>query len=275
MLKDAFSKLSTPFSALVLIDFTGAFGYSIMTPFLVFLVHQWGGNALVYGLVGASYSVFQLIGSLILGRWSDSYGRKKILVISQLGTVVAWLLVIIAFYISSKVLLDVNSSFLGKFSITIPLILLLISRSLDGLTGADTSVARAILADITPENKRDARFGTMQVATNLGYIIGPALAGLLGGTALGYELPVIITFVFSVIVVFLNFKMLPKESKKSIKIKHVTSSSLTILGKEHKSCIKENIKSEISTSEILKLPGVFKLLLVYFLVTKIGAINNH
>ncbi|MCH8073671.1 MAG: hypothetical protein IIA09_17200 [Proteobacteria bacterium] len=56
-------------------NFVGTPGFSIVVPFLVFLVTKWGGNALVYGLMGATYSAFQLIGAPILGRWSDKYGR--------------------------------------------------------------------------------------------------------------------------------------------------------------------------------------------------------
>ncbi len=58
------------------VNFVGTLGFSIVLPFLVFLVTKWGGNALIYGLLGATYSVFQLIGAPILGRWSDRYGRR-------------------------------------------------------------------------------------------------------------------------------------------------------------------------------------------------------
>ena len=180
-----------PFSALLLVNFTGALGFSIVMPFLVFLVHKWGGNALIYGLVSAAYSVFQLIGSPVLGRWSDRYGRKRILFLSQLGTALSWMVVLAAFYIPVSTVLDVDSSLLGKFSLTLPLILLFLARSVDGLTGGDVSVANAYVADITPKDAREERFGKMAASSNVGYIIGPALAGILGGTVLGFELPVL------------------------------------------------------------------------------------
>ena len=61
----------------LLVNFIGTLGYSIILPFLIFLVTRLGGGALVYGLLGAIYPAFQLIGAPILGRWSDVYGRRE------------------------------------------------------------------------------------------------------------------------------------------------------------------------------------------------------
>ena len=194
-------RLTGPFSSLLLVNFTGAVGYSIVMPFLVFLVHQWGGNALIYGLVGATYSIFQLVGSPVLGRWSDRFGRKRILALSQFGTALGWLVVLVAFYLPASTILNVDSSLLGKFSLTLPLLLLFFSRAIDGVTSAGSAVANALVADITPEDKRDERFGKMGVSSNLGYVIGPAMAGVLSGTILGYELPIIFAMGISIFAV--------------------------------------------------------------------------
>lgn len=79
------------------VNFVGTLGFSIVVPFMVFLVTDWGGNALVYGLIASTYSAFQLIGAPILGRWSDQIGRRKVLLVSQLGTLVSWIVFLIAF----------------------------------------------------------------------------------------------------------------------------------------------------------------------------------
>jgi DHA1 family tetracycline resistance protein-like MFS transporter len=260
------SKLSGPFPALLLESFTGATGFSIVMPFLVFLVHQWGGNALIYGLVGAAYSLFQLIGSPILGRWSDIYGRKRLLFLCQLGTVIAWVLVFLAFSLSTSVLLNVNSSLFGNFSVTLPLIFLFISRSLDGLTGGNISIANAYVADISTGDDRTKKIGKMAASSNLGYIIGPALAGLLGGTALGYKLPVIFTLSISVIATILIIVSLPKSDPIPDGSSPVAANMHKMLGHEHNSCIRSKPKIEMSKKELFLLPGIAVLLVIYFLI---------
>ena len=66
---------------ILLVNFIGALGYSLILPFLIVLVLKFGGNEMIYGILGATYSFFQFIGAPILGRWSDSVGRRKILLL--------------------------------------------------------------------------------------------------------------------------------------------------------------------------------------------------
>ncbi len=181
------------------VNFVGTLGFSIVLPFLVFLVAKWGGNALIYGLLGATYSAFQLIGAPILGRWSDRYGRRKILLLSQLGTLVSWAIFLVAFLLPTHALIELDSPTLGQFALTLPLIVLFVARAADGLTGGNVSVANAYLADITEEDQRSENFGKMAISGNLGFILGPAVAGLLGATIWGEVLPVVAALVVSLI----------------------------------------------------------------------------
>ncbi|MFT5639841.1 MAG: DHA1 family tetracycline resistance protein-like MFS transporter [Paracoccaceae bacterium] len=75
---------------LLAVNFVGTLGFSIVTPFLVILVTGWGGNGVVYGVMAATYSFFQLFGAPILGRMSDRIGRRRVLIYSQLGTLISW-----------------------------------------------------------------------------------------------------------------------------------------------------------------------------------------
>ncbi len=247
-------------------NFVGTLGFSIVVPFLVFLVTQWGGNALVYGLIGATYSAFQLIGAPILGRWSDKYGRRKILLLSQLGTLVSWIIFLIAFFVPVRILGDIDSTTLGQFTLTLPLVLLFLARAADGITGGNISVANAYLADITDEEDRSRNFGRMALSGNLGFVLGPALAGLLGATIYGAILPVVaalaISFLATVIIVFGL-----KEFDPCILTRAPGPRSMRkVFGQEHKECYSIRDPEKVGFRIILKIAHVPRLLGIYFLV---------
>lgn len=176
------------------VHFLGTLGFSLAIPFLVFIVIDLGGASWTYGLVGATYSVFQLFGAPLLGRWSDRRGRRPVLVASQVGTFLAWVLFLIAL---SLPLVGVTE--LAGATLTLPLLLVFLARGLDGATGGNISVANAYVADLTREHpeQRQVAFGRMGMAASLGFVIGPATAGLLGGTSWGPRLPIAVAAVFA------------------------------------------------------------------------------
>src|SRR5215217_4783729 len=201
-----------PLYPLLLSNFIGTLGFSIVLPFLVFLVIDFGGNAIVFGILSAIYPAFQLIGAPILGRWSDIYGRKKVLLLSHGGTLVGWIIFLFALFLPVENLFNINSALIGTFVITIPLVVLFFARSLDGITGGNVSVANAYLADVSTDKNRSKNFGKMAISSNLGFIVGPALAGILGGTNYKEILPVLAATVVSLIaLVVIGFTL--KESK--------------------------------------------------------------
>ena len=118
---EAADKKAIPLYPILLVNFIGTLGFSIVLPFLVTLVLKFGGNAVVYGVMGATYSAFQLVGAPILGRWSDVYGRRRILLLSQAGTLASWVVFLAALYLPATALANVNSTMLGKFVLTVPL----------------------------------------------------------------------------------------------------------------------------------------------------------
>ena len=90
------SNLNKALYPLLAVNFVGTLGLGIVLPFLIYLVTAFGGNAVIYGIFGATYSAFQMIGAPILGKWSDQYGRRRILLVSHLGTLVSWLIFFLA-----------------------------------------------------------------------------------------------------------------------------------------------------------------------------------
>jgi MFS family permease len=199
---------------LLAITFIGSFGLSVVIPFLVFLVNDYGGNPFVYGIMGATYPLFQLVGAPLLGKWSDQYGRKKILILSQAGTLISWIIFLYALYMPTHQLLDVHSSLMGDFSLTTPLLVLFLARAFDGLTGGNISVAYAYLADISDHRNRKAYYGKMSAASNVGFIAGPALAGLLASQFEGYVAPVLMASFIAVVGLIILFIWLPECSQK-------------------------------------------------------------
>lgn len=147
------ARLSTIF-AIVFVDLLG---FSLILPLVPFYAKDFGASDTIVGLLVASYAAAQLIGAPILGRISDRVGRRPVLLISIIGTAVGFILL----------------GFANQ------LWLLFLSRGLDGLTGGNISVAQAYITDITDEKNRARGLGLIGAAFGLGFIIGPALGGVL------------------------------------------------------------------------------------------------
>ena len=142
-----------------MVVFIGLMGFSFFIPILPFYAIDYGANEIVLGLLLSSYAIAQLFGAPILGRLSDQYGRRPVLLLSAFGTFLS--LLMLAFAQS--------------------LLVLFLSRILDGLTGGNISVAQAYITDITDEENRAKGLGLLGAAFGLGFIIGPALGGVLSG----------------------------------------------------------------------------------------------
>lgn len=246
------------------VNFIGMLGYSIIMPFLVFLVNRFGGNEFIYGVLGSIYPAFQFFGAPILGKWSDEVGRRRILLLSQIGTLVAWFIFLMALYLPVNSLFEVDSSTLGAFGITLPLVFLFIARALDGLTGGNVSVANAYLSDISNDKNRKANFGKMAMSSSLGFIIGPALAGVLGATEYGETIPVLAAILISLAAVYLIWFRLP-ESRTDLVEPRTQFSIKRIFSFEHKECYKMKKCEDTSTSGVFNIPHVFFMIVIYFL----------
>jgi len=235
-------------------------------PFLIYLVAQLGGNAVVYGVLGATYSAFQLVGAPILGKYSDRFGRKPILLLSQMGTLVAWVLFLVALLLPNIPLLSIDAEWIGQFTLSLPLIVLFVGRALDGLTGGNISVANAYLVDISTDENRKSNFGKMAASSNLGFIIGPVIAGILGATALGAIAPTLAAILISIVALIVIVKMLPDRDPKQLGQSPCESEkSRQVLGKEIKDCYDPKV-SRSDLKQILQIKDMPLMLALYFMI---------
>lgn len=256
---------------LLVVSFIGTLGYSIVLPSLVYLVRELRGNEFIYGAVGATYSLFQLVGSPLLGKLSDRFGRKRLLFLSSLGSALAWLLFLLALYMPMHVLTSFSLGWTGAVVITLPLVCIFIARAVDGITAGDVSVANAYLADITTHDERKADFGKMGVAANLGFVIGPVLAGVLAGTSLGLSLPVIVALTTTILALVLIVWRLPESRPQDGKMRlslrwkrkvdpgHCTTAPAA---DAPENCVDK--KPSMNLRSALKLPQVPLLIAIYF-----------
>jgi MFS transporter, DHA1 family, tetracycline resistance protein len=255
-----------PLFPVLLVNFIGALGFSIVLPFLVFLVLKLGGNPLVYGLVGAAYPAFQLIGAPILGRWSDRHGRRKILLLSQAGTLLSWIIFAVALFLPRINLIAVDSSLFGAFTLTLPLLLLFVARAFDGLTGGNISVAHAYVADITPAEDRSRSFGLMGVSSNLGFVVGPALAGLLGSTSAGDIAPVSAALLISLVATVLVAVFLPESNPPARKQPPRPHNVREVFGQEPRNCVEISETEASHLSDVLHSKQTRLTLAIYFVI---------
>ncbi|MEO0898981.1 MAG: MFS transporter [Bacteroidota bacterium] len=264
---DAASTQKPSLFPVLLVNFIGMLGYSIIIPLLVFLVKRFGGNEVVYGLLGAIYPAFQLVGAPMLGRWSDAVGRRRVLMISQLGTFLAWLLFILALLLPVQELLSIESQWLGTFFISAPLIILVFARALDGLTGGNVSVAMAYLSDISTEADRKANYGKMASSSSLGFILGPMIASVLGGTSLGEMLPVIAAAAISLVAIGTIYFYLPESHPPQAVAPDAKPLQVSKLFQiEHKECFEmDKQEDDKSFRAILDIRGIPLMFLIYFM----------
>ena len=245
----------------------GTLGFSIVLPFLVFLVVDFGGNSVIYGILSSVYPAFQLIGAPILGRWSDTFGRKKVLLISTAGTLIGWIIFLFALYMPKFDLIDIDTALMGAFTLSLPLVILFAARAIDGITGGNISVANAYIADLSDDKTRSKNFGKMAISSNLGFIVGPALAGILGGTIYGNVLPVLVAIFVSFIAFFAIWILLKESNKLTKEFPPIQKNNVQrVYSYECKDCINPPNSDKLKFKDIFKLKYIPLFMVLNFFI---------
>lgn len=169
-----------PVFVIVLVDLLGL---TIIIPLLPLYAASFGLDPAMIGFLGAAYPLMQFVGAPVLGRLSDKFGRKPILVISQIGTFTGFIM-------------------LGMASTAL---MLFLSRLIDGISGANIATAQAAITDSTTEKTRTQGLGLIGAAFGLGFIIGPVIAyGALALSGNDYRAPAFAAAFFSLLSILLT-----------------------------------------------------------------------
>ncbi|MBD0371916.1 MAG: MFS transporter [Pyrinomonadaceae bacterium] len=189
----------SPLLVIFVTVFIDLIGFGIVIPVLPYYVEgtRFHASPRVVGLLFASYSIMQLLFTPILGRWSDRYGRRPILLISLLGTAAGFLILGLATTVW----------------------MLFAGRIIDGISGGNISTAQAYVADVTTPENRAKGMGMIGAAFGLGFIFGPAIGGVL--SRWGIEVP----FLFAAGLAFANATLLYFVLPETVTKEHPARSS--------------------------------------------------
>jgi DHA1 family tetracycline resistance protein-like MFS transporter len=211
-----------------IVVFVDLLGFSLILPLLPYYAEKFGATPAIIGLLTASYAAASLVGAPLMGRLSDRFGRRLILLLSVAGTFMGFLLLAFAEPIGHSLASLAASTAINVFVLGV----LFLSRSVDGLTGGNITVAQAYIADITDEKNRAKGLGLIGAAFGLGFIIGPAVGGLL--SKFGYSVPALVaaglSFLNLISIFFFLPESLSEERRQAMKTKKRTPITLKALG---------------------------------------------
>jgi len=209
------------------LTFVDVLGLTVILPLLHLYATSFGATPLEIGIVAGAFPLAQLIGVPIMGALSDKFGRKPLLLISQITTCLSFIMLGLA-----------NS-----------LAIVILSRVIDGLFGANIATAQAALSDVTTEETRAAGLGLTGAAFGLGFVFGPLISILALELTDSLAVPALSAAVYSFISIMLTwfvFKETLPEEKRRDKLNLVTQ------------------LSPLSTFSYLVKPALFGLLVLIF-----------
>jgi DHA1 family tetracycline resistance protein-like MFS transporter len=175
----------SPLIPIFLIVAVDVLGLTIILPLLPFYAEKMGASATQVGLLVSVYSLCQLFSGPLLGRLSDRTGRKPLLLLSQAGTFIGFLVL----------------AYAGSLWIVF------LARIIDGLTAGNISLAQAYISDVTEPEKRTGSFALIGIAFGLGFLIGPAISGFLAQYS--YQYPIFAAAALSATSILATATLLP------------------------------------------------------------------
>ena len=174
------------------ITFVDILGFSMLIPLLPYFVTHFGASPFVVGVLFSTFSLCQLVSGPLWSNASDRIGRKKILIISQIGATIGW------------AMLGVVPNIFWVF----------VARIIEGVSGGNIGVTQAYVADMVEPKQRSRAFGYIGATFAAGMAIGPLGAGVVFAH-FGYAATFFLAAALQFITVLLTLFMLPESHKKT------------------------------------------------------------
>jgi len=223
-------------AVLIMLPFLASMGLTIVWPILPFIVEKYVSNpddlASMVGWLSAIYAICQFIAAPALGILSDRYGRRPILLICLIGSMLGYLI----------------------FGIGGALWVLIVSRVVDGLTGGDFSVLAAYVADKTEPEERAKFFGYFGASAGVGFIVGPIIGGF--AASFGYNTPVFLSAALTGVIFLLSFFFLPESLDKKNRRSSIQPGELNPLKQLKDLLYTDGLRTIILLSVLYAIPFV-------------------
>ncbi|MGP6190036.1 MAG: MFS transporter [Vulcanimicrobiaceae bacterium] len=169
------------------ITFIDILGFSILIPILPYYVRHFGASYVVVGLLFSTFAFCQFVGGPVWGNLSDRIGRKRVLIVSQLGASVGWAML--------------------AFAPSLPWVFA--ARVIEGFSGGNLSVTQAYVADRVEPGERARAFAFIGAAFSAGLVLGPLFGGLLFDR-FGYRMPFLLATALQLVTLLVTILFLPE-----------------------------------------------------------------
>lgn len=232
----------SPLAIIFFTVFIDLVGFGIVLPLLPYYAEQYGASPFLVGALSTSYSLMQFVFMPVWGRLSDRHGRRPLILISLAGSCIGFLI----------------------FGLASSLPVLFAGRMIAGIAGAIIPTTNAYIADVTPPEQRAKGMGMVGAAFGLGFILGPAIGGLLA--PYGYDKPVLLASAMAGANLCFAYFNLPES-----------------LSGEHRRRVRPGYFSRKRLGEAMSRPSMALLMALYFLVifafanmeATFGLLNEH
>ena len=180
-------RFTSPLLPIFLVVAVDVLGMTLILPLLPFYTEKMGASPTVVGALVSIYALCQLIAGPYLGRVSDRIGRRPVLLISQVGTLIGFIVLGLAHHVW----------------------VVFLSRMIDGATAGNLSIAQAYISDVTKPEDRAKSFALIGIAFGFGFMVGPGISGYLA--AQNFIYPIVAAALLSCTSILCTYFLLPRQ----------------------------------------------------------------